>query len=114
MIIMHPNGRVVPAPITIDVAKLLASSALAGNKVFGPLPPAATNAIDQTVAAQKDAKRKGSFMPTNQVISGPGYRVARRNSDIRLPRDDHDNENGTFPPNGQFPPTFPGGPTGNP
>ena len=86
MVIMHPDGRVVPSPVTIDVAKLLASSALAGNKVFGPLPQAATEAIDQTVAAQKEAKRKGLMLPTNQVISGPGSRNSRRASDVRLPR----------------------------
>jgi hypothetical protein len=103
MIIMHPDGRVVPAPVTIDVARLMATSALAGNKEFGPLPPAATEAIDQTIAAQKDAKRKGEIMPTNQVISGPGWRTARRGSDARLPREVLDEEfTGTFPP-GQGP-----------
>ena len=103
MIVMHPDGRVVPAPITIDIAKLVATSALAGNKVFGPLPPAATDAIDQTIAAQKDAKRKGAILPTNQVISGPGSRNARRGGDARLPHefDDHSfGQTGTSPGTG--------------
>ena len=103
MIVMHPDGRVVPPPITIDIAKLVATSALAGNKVFGPLPPAATDAIDQTIAAQKDAKRKGAILPTNQVISGPGSRNARRGGDARLPHefDDHSfGQTGTSPGTG--------------
>lgn len=99
MIVMHPDGRVVPAPITIDVAKLLASSALAGNKVFGPLPESATDAIGETVAAQKEAKRNGEIMPTNFVISGAGSRNARRAGDARLHRDDHNDDfNGGFFP----------------
>ena len=86
MIVMHPDGRVVPSPITIDVAKLLASSILAGDKVFSPLPAEATVAINETVAAQKEAKRKGDLLPTNKVVSGRGSRKARATSDSRLER----------------------------
>lgn len=85
MIVMHANGRVVPAPISIDIAKLLSSSILAGDKVFGPLPKSATDAIARTVAAQRNAKRNGALLPTNRVISGRGSRNARRTGDVRQP-----------------------------
>ncbi|MEP4079788.1 FecR domain-containing protein [Haloferula sp.] len=87
MIVMHPDGRVVPAPITIDLAKLVSSSVLAGDKVFAPLPKHATDAIAQTVAAQKEAKRRGALLPTNHVITGSGARNASRGRDARLHRD---------------------------
>lgn len=106
MITMHPDGRVIPAPVTIDIAKLIATSPLAGEKVFGPLPPEAINLIRQTVEAQKEAKRHGNYLPTNQVISGPGSRNARRVGDARrvgVPRLPHDRDPGprmNFPPGG--------------
>lgn len=74
MIIMKPNGSVIPAPVTIDLAKLLATSPLAGNGPFGALPQAAQDAIAQTVEAQKQAKRNGGLLPTGKIISGPGVR----------------------------------------
>ncbi|MEM1085232.1 MAG: FecR domain-containing protein [Verrucomicrobiota bacterium] len=88
MIVMHPDGRVIPAPVTIDIAKLLRSSKLTGGRGgFGPLPEGARIAIAQTVASQKDAKRRGDLLPTNHVITGPGSRKAASTRDIRQPRD---------------------------
>lgn len=83
MVIMHPDGRVVPAPITIDVAKIMASSALAGEDVFGPLPPSAKKLIDEIIEQQKEAKRKGVLLPTRQVITGSGSRNSRGSTDAR-------------------------------
>lgn len=85
MIVMHPNARAIPAPVTIDLAKLLATSTLAGNRVFGPLPASANEAIAQTVDQQKNAKRQGALTPTRRVISGPGARGSRSLQDIRQP-----------------------------
>ena len=76
MIIMHPNATVIPEPVTIDIAKLVATSPLAGHGPFGPLPPRATELIQQTIHDQIDAKRQGDLLPTNYVISGPGNRSA--------------------------------------
>lgn len=102
MIVMHPNARAIPAPITIDVAKLLATSTLAGNKVFGPLPASSNKAIAQTVEQQDNAKRKGSLTPTRSVISGPGSRGSKSTRDIRQPNEIRDN---TPPREPEFPET---------
>ncbi len=85
MIVMRPNGRVVPQPVTIDIAKLLATSVLAGNKVFGPLPQGSLDSIAQTVGDQRQGKRDGGLLPTRQVISGPGVRGSSSKNDARQP-----------------------------
>lgn len=100
MIVMHPNARTIPQPVTIDIAKLLASSILAGDKVFGPLPEASKQAIAGTVAQQKQMKRNGGLIPTRQVVRGPGSRKSGSRRDVRQPTDSHDepfyNEGGFF------------------
>ncbi len=77
MIIMHADAKVIPLPVTIDIAKLVATSPLAGEGTFGPLPPAARELIQQTIQEQLVAKRQGDLLPTKWVISGPGTRYAR-------------------------------------
>lgn len=74
MIIMPPNARFIPQPLTIDVAKVVATSPLAGQGPFGPLPPAARELIQQTIKDQLQAKRQGILLPTNYVILGAGSR----------------------------------------
>jgi hypothetical protein len=84
MIIMHPNARVIPKPVTIDLKKLVATSPLAGDGTFGPLPPLARAAINETIAEQMDAKRHGNLLPTNYVISGSGNRTSGGMRDTAL------------------------------
>jgi hypothetical protein len=74
MIIMHPNATVIPEPVTIDIAKLVATSPLVGKGTFGPLPPMSRKLIEQTIQQQLLAKRQGDLLPTNHVISGAGNR----------------------------------------
>lgn len=111
MIIMRPNGRVIPQPVTIDVAKLLATSILAGNKVFGPLPQNSRNSIARTVDSQRQGKRDGGLLPTRQVISGPGVRRSSTKNDARQPSPRRDPSTGEpgFPGHGEpyFPPEIP-------
>jgi hypothetical protein len=115
MIIMHPNATVIPEPVTIDIAKLLATSPLAGRGTFGPLPPQVRELIDQTIQEQLVAKRQGNLLPTNFVISGPGIRTSRaiitsgqanqRPQGPQIPGSVNDNTPGPVPsPNGPFPP----------
>lgn len=85
MIVMRPNARVVPQPVTIDLAKLIATSILAGNKVFGPLPQNSKNAIAGTIHQQRQGKRQGNLLPTRQIISGPGVRGSTSKTDVRQP-----------------------------
>ncbi len=77
MVIMHPNATVIPELMTIDVAKVIATSPLAGDGTFGPLPPLATQLIQQTIHDQLVAKREGILLPTNYVISGAGHRCSK-------------------------------------
>lgn len=74
MIVMHPNATVIPEPVIIDIAKLIATSPLAGKGTFGPLPPLARELIQQTIQDQLIAKRQGDLLPTHHVISGTGNR----------------------------------------
>jgi uncharacterized membrane protein len=75
MIIMHPDGLVVPNPVTIDIARLMATSALGGNGQFGPLSPKAEALIQETIDQQKQEKENGNLIPTFSVITGPGGRT---------------------------------------
>ncbi len=84
MIIMKPDAKVIPRPVTIDIKKLIATSPLAGDSVFGPLPPLAREAIRQTLDEQLSAKREGILLPTNYVISGPGRRNASTIADATV------------------------------
>lgn len=85
MIIMHPNANTIPQPVDIDIAKLMATSPLAGNKVFPPLPPEALGLIKQTIATQLVAKQQGNLIPTTHVVSGPGTRNADSVTNSALP-----------------------------
>lgn len=87
MIVMHPDGRVVPKPVTFDLEKLIATSTLAGEEIFDPLPGPAKEAIALAVAEQLEAKKQGDLLPSNLVISGPGARGARRLRDTKTTRD---------------------------
>ena len=76
MIIMHPNAKTIPQPVDIDIAKLVATSPLAGKGVFAPLPPAALALIKITTDQQREAKRQGNLIPTTHIVSGPGGKSA--------------------------------------
>lgn len=117
MIIMHPDAKVIPAPVTIDLKKLIATSPLAGDSVFKPLPPLARDLINENVKEQLNAKRDGALLPTNWVIKGPGNRTANRLLDSsrnnRLLKREYnvppkDTDDGT----GGYPDGYPGGNTG--
>ena len=74
MIIMHPDGKTVPDPVIIDLARLLGTSALAGKGLFGPLSPKAEALIKEALEHQKDQKNNGDLIPTFAIITGPGSR----------------------------------------
>jgi hypothetical protein len=103
MIIMHPDGQVVPNPVTIDLARLLATSTLGGKGLFGPLSPKAEALIQESIDHQKDEKNNGNLIPTFAVIAGPGSRSGQSTIlGLSLARSRRNPErNGTDPfPNG--------------
>ncbi|MGC4017156.1 MAG: FecR family protein [Luteolibacter sp.] len=76
MIIMHPNGQILQMPVTVDLARMVGTSALTGkNGNFGPLSQQAENLIADAIEHQKDLKRNGDLIPTFSIITGPGGRV---------------------------------------
>jgi hypothetical protein len=77
MIVMHPNATQIPAPLIINLGKLVASSGLAGRSGFGPLPPQAQQLIQQEIAKQMDERRNGDLLPSHVIIQGPGPRQDR-------------------------------------
>ncbi len=109
MIIMNPNAKVIPQPVTIDLKKLIATSPLAGDDTFGPLPELARLAIQQTIDDQLKAKRKGDLLPSNYVISGSG----RRNADtivtaaVNITKPDHSSQEPSVSPDQPNPPNRP-------
>lgn len=106
MIVMRPDGREIPQPVTIDIAKLLASSALAGNGTFSPLPQGARDAIAETVRQQRESKRNGTLLPSGRIISGPGVRGGWRFFDARPPAEPHESNSRVIDfPNNDFPST---------
>lgn len=63
MIVMHPNADKFPRPVTVNVKKMMKTSALTNEETFGPLRPEAQNAIDGTIAEQMGGKREGNLLP---------------------------------------------------
>ncbi|BDS06408.1 hypothetical protein NT6N_14480 [Oceaniferula spumae] len=87
MIVMRPDGEIITRPVDVDLKRLLSTSLLAGNKVFGPLAPEAQRHIADAVAAQEKLKRRGILVSENQVDRHPGSRAI---SDRNTARDIHD------------------------
>jgi len=76
MIIMNPDGKLLQNPVTVDLARLVATSALTGkNGNFGPLNPKAESLIAAAIEQQKEQKRNGELIPTFVIVTGPGGRA---------------------------------------
>lgn len=76
MVIMPPNARRVPDPVTVDISKVIKTSSLInmkGRKNAG-LPPKSAAAVNREVQAQKRAMGK-NLLATNLVIDGAGTKV---------------------------------------
>jgi len=70
IITMHPNGRDVPAPMVINLARLIRTSNLAGSRYFGALPPTSRSRIDQAIALQASERREGNLVPGGILARG--------------------------------------------
>jgi hypothetical protein len=89
MIIMNPNSKFIPQPVSVDIAKIMATSALVSHQPFGRLPDRALELIQQTIHDQLIAKRNGILLPTGQIVTGPGIQsagvISNTISNLRLP-----------------------------
>lgn len=121
MIIMRPDGEIITKPVDVDLKKLLKTSLLAGNKIFGQLSPEARREIAKAVARQERLKRNGTLVSQNIVNRHPGsaaadHRNTQRDIHDRPHRtDDHqdypdypDYPDGNSPTDGQTSPEIPG------
>lgn len=72
MIIMQPNATSVPMPVSVDVSRLMATSALADKRNFRALPPEANEAIAETVDRQA--------MVGGKTAASPAPRPANKSS----------------------------------
>ena len=72
MVIMPPNAKRIPAPVTVDLARVMKTSSLVkmGSK---PLPSA--NLIQAEVETQAKEKRNNNLVDSNIVIQGSGTNV---------------------------------------
>jgi len=108
MIVMRPDGEIITRPVDVDLKRLLKTSILAGDKVFGPLSPEALGHIANAVAAQERLKRKGVLVSENQVDRHPGSRAI---TDRNTARDIHDRPH-RYNDNEETDPGSPGDQTG--
>lgn len=70
MIVMHPDAAKFPRPVTVNVKKMMKTSALADDNTFGALPNGAVEAIDETIEGQMMAKREGNLLPGYLIDRG--------------------------------------------
>jgi len=75
MLITNPDGKRLPDPVIVDLARLMKTSLLFAN--FPPLP--SQNLIAKESDKQQRAKSKRSLIDTNLVIFGKGIVVSLTN-----------------------------------
>ena len=84
MVVVSLRNDDEPQIYNIDIAKLLRTSKLADEKIFGKLPEEASGAIAGTVDEQEEGKRDGDYLPTRKVFAGPAFGSADRGNDARV------------------------------
>ncbi|MFD2257477.1 FecR domain-containing protein [Luteolibacter algae] len=106
MIVMHPQAKNFPAPLVINLQKLVKTSKLLDGKFFKPLGGNAKQLIDHSIASQLDRRRVGKLLPTGVIVRGPGRpfgkpdRAGNKGPRTVLPRGDgHMGNNGSGPGN---------------
>ena len=72
MLIVSPKGKDLPAPVDVDLKRLLKTSALIGGN-FAALP--SLDLIGQEIKAQEQLKAEQALLDTNLVIHGGGTAV---------------------------------------
>ena len=72
MVVMNPEAEEFPAPVFVNLQKLVASSLLTDSKVFGSLSEDATILIAQAIANQLEERREATIVTTGLQIRGSG------------------------------------------
>ena len=85
MIMMHPDAKKFPNPVEVDLAKLLASSDLAGGDDKFPINDTVNiAAMQEALKSQKQEINKGQLVRTNLVIPGRGNQVYALTADATM------------------------------
>ncbi len=74
MLIMHPDAREFPRPVTVNLTKLVKTSKLTNAAVFGQLNDAAVGKINQSIGNQMQRRRGGGLVPSGVIVRGPRVR----------------------------------------
>ncbi|QTN30947.1 FecR domain-containing protein [Akkermansiaceae bacterium] len=72
MLVMHPDDESFPVPVQINIEKTMKTALLADRGIFGDLDEAAKEAIDRTIAAQREGRINGDLHPSGLINRGPG------------------------------------------
>lgn len=70
ILILRADAKRIPAPVKVDLKRLLQTSALADKETFGPLPGLALDRIGRASAHQDMLKREG-FLVASGRVNGP-------------------------------------------
>lgn len=77
MIIMKPDAKVFPAPVQVDLQRLISTSKLLNPEEFGPIGN--DKQIAGALEQQDDLKNKGELLNTAFMLPGAGTRVTFTN-----------------------------------
>ena len=66
MIILNAHDTRMPKPVNIDLARLVKTSGLADQRVFGPMPKLAQDRISSAISHQSREMRNGSLVPAHR------------------------------------------------
>lgn len=70
MVVMRPNARNFPRPVIVNIDKLVKTSILTNQKIFGPLNEPAAQLIDDSIAILMGDRRAGRLRPVGVFVRG--------------------------------------------
>ena len=82
MVIMPPNAKRIPEPVSVDIAKVVKTSSLVTMGDAGTAPLPSMPLIEKEIATQAAAKNGKNLADTNLVILGRGTKVVMASDDV--------------------------------
>ncbi len=82
MVIMRPDAKRIPDPISVDLANLVNTSSLVKMSKTDALPLPSMPLIQHEIDLQARAKDSAGLIPTNLLIMGGGTNVVMANDDV--------------------------------
>lgn len=72
MVVLKATDTRMPSAVDVDLQRLLKTSGLASQEIFGPLPETAQNRISTAINQQSDLKSEGILVASNRGIGAQG------------------------------------------